>query len=100
MKRTKRDTAASYTRDGEWGGYTIRAAATGWIITTWSRRTGEWTDSKYLLPYGTLGMSHSTDLAAPWNAIYTNGETLRDALTHDAGSQPVARTLRKGHRVQ
>lgn len=87
-----------YTKQGEWGGYTVRKSETGFVIECQSRVQGQLTNDKYLLPYGKAagGYDRDADLYAAHNDLNTVGEYLFRMLSDN----PRAKILRKGHIVQ
>lgn len=85
---------ATYTRNGEWSGYSVHKSETGFVVEYWSRIQGQSTDGKYLLPYGVAGMGKDTDLEAQYNNLYTNGMAVAEIFHSNA------KCLRKGHIVQ
>lgn len=90
--------AVAYERRGEWGGYTITKAPTGFVVSCWSARQGELTDAKYLLPYGKLAGGYGRD--ADLNALHNEGMTVGDYLHSVATETEGVRMLRMGRIVQ
>lgn len=89
----------AYERSGEWSGYKIRKAPTGFVLEFWSRVQGTLTDDKYLLPYGKAagGYGQDADLDARHNDLVTVGQFLAE---YQLRENPHAKILRKGHIVQ
>ena len=86
----------AYERNGEWGGFEITEAKTGWAITSWSRRQGDMDGKKVLVPFGTWGFTKGQDLSADHNGWMDVGEAMKGM----AGDNPEAvKVLRKGHKV-
>ena len=65
----------TYKRNGEWSGYSIHEAATGFVVDFWSRVQGQRDSLRFLVPY-TAQFPKGLDLAAMWNDSTTNGEAL------------------------
>lgn len=80
----------TYERNGEWAGYTIRTAKTGWIVETWSREQGAMSGVRTLLPYSPM-FPADMDLGGLWNDCTSNA----DAIVRVAGDGG-GRTLRRG----
>jgi len=71
-----------YFVDGDFGGYTVREAKTGYSVTFWSRIQGHADGRKILVPY-TLQRPRGMDLAAKWNEHTTNGQAVAE-YAHDS----------------
>ena len=68
----------AYEKNGEWGGYKITEAKTGWVVTTWSRIQGCNDGFKALVPYGVWDYQKGQDLSAMHNEIMEVGSALAD----------------------
>lgn len=85
-----------YERNGEWSGYEIIEANTGWVITTWSREQGGINGRKILIPFGTWGFQKGQNLSEDYNGWMDIGEAMKSM----AGDNPEAvKVLRKGRKV-
>ncbi len=86
-----------YERKGEWGGYTITKAPTGFVVERWSARQGELTGDKYLAPYDVAGTySRDVDLSS----MHNEGVTVGDYIYEMTMTDPDAKVLRKGRILQ
>ena len=84
-------TSQGYTVRGEWGGYTIRRARTGWVVEQWSAVQGSETGGRYLVAYGLAERQCYDDLAASYG-----GETVGAYLVGRALNQGLySRVLRR-----
>lgn len=82
-----------FERKGEWSGYTVSTAATGYVVDYWSRVQGETDGLRLLVPYSET-FPQAMDLDGMWNDATRNGEAVATLGQHNA------KTLRKGHKVQ
>jgi len=91
----------TYTRNQSFGGYTVRAAKTGWIVDTWSRVQGTSTGSKWIVPY-CASFPADLDLAAEWNDHTSYGQAIA-MMTEPAPTGRMvygSRYIRRGHAVE
>lgn len=91
-----------YEQRGEWAGFTVHEAGTGWVIEFWSAQQGQLTGQKLLLPYGFQDLQKGQDLAV--NALNLSpipnvavGYHLALVAQQGAGG---ARMLRHGRKVE
>jgi hypothetical protein len=73
-----------FEKSDEWGGYTIEAGVTGFIVEYHTHMEGERDGVRILVPYGTWGFHSGTALDAPHDEVATNGEALADLAMADA----------------
>ena len=88
-------TSKGYTVRGEWGGFTVRRARTGWVVEQWSAVQGSETGGRYLVAYGLAErkchVKRGDDLAASYG-----GETVGAYLAGRALNQGLySRVLRR-----
>jgi hypothetical protein len=88
-----------YSYDGAWDSWTVRKAATGFVVERTSRFQGSLTDDKYLIPYGTAGYGEDADLHAMHNPGMTVAAFLYHVATDSIGYEGEVKVLRKGHIV-
>jgi len=84
-----------YYIDGEWGGYSVSPARTGWVVRRWSRESRTRTGRVVLVRY-CEDFPRSLDLAGAWNRWMTAGERVYLAAC-DGGIG--TRLLRRGEVV-
>ena len=89
-----------YERKGEWGGYTIRASKSGWIVEQWSAIQGELTGTRDLVPYASSGYGPEADLAAAHNDTTDVGQYIAYIAWLAGPENPQARVIRAGHLVR
>lgn len=83
-----------YERKGEWSGYTLSEAKTGWVYTQWSRTVDAFDGLKSILPYGFGGYNQGQDLRAAHNDFMDVGDFLAQAAK-DSG-----KILNHGYKVR
>jgi hypothetical protein len=83
-----------YTKDGQWSGYTIHEAPTGWVYEQWSRTVDARDDERVLVPYGTGGYRQGQDLDTAHNEHTTIGEYIAYMAAKGQGT-----ILRHGHTI-
>lgn len=101
--RRKREAQArknepAYEKKDDWGGYTVRKSAKGFIVDCWSARQGEITDDRYLVGYGEYGPD--ADLSSRHNDWLTIGDYIYGVACDPAIGDVKVRTLRKGRIVR
>lgn len=82
----------TYTKEYEWGGYSIWPSKAGWIVEDHSQVSGQLTGRKVVVAYNPTfprGMS----LDDRFNGWYKNGEALYENGT-------IIKVLRKGYLVR
>jgi len=85
-----------YEKKGEWNGYTVHGAATGYVVDFWSREQGARDGMRVLVPFG-QEFPKGMDLADAWNETTCGG----DAIARAAGVRAAgAKMLRRGNIVQ
>ncbi len=82
----------TFERKGEWAGYSVHEAPTGFVVDFWSRVQGENDGGRYLVPFSER-FPKGLDLTAMWNESTTNGEAIAQI------GLETARTLRRGQIV-
>jgi hypothetical protein len=93
MTISKINQAAS---SGEWGGWSVREAGTGWVVEIESRITGTISGSRILVPYRLSDVARGEPLDAARNEY---GTTHAQAVVHQARTDERCRVLRRGHEV-
>lgn len=86
----------TYERNGEWGGYKITEAKTGWVLTTWSRRQADLNGQKVLIPYGVWDYQQGQDLSVKHNEFCDVGEAI---FEYAMAGENTARLLKRGQKV-
>jgi len=84
-----------YVYEGEWSSYTIRRTKRGFVVTFYSRISGEITHREVLLFY-TKELQKDIDLDDKWNDFFDYHDIIADRAKHLFG----AKLMRKGFVVQ
>lgn len=87
----------AYERNGEWGGYKITEAKTGWVVEFWSREQGAPDGLKVLVPYGAYGYQKGQDLNAMHNDYTQAGEVIAEYAKNAKDND--AKVLNHGQKV-
>lgn len=93
-RREDKDMKQTYTRSGDWGGFSVHPAAKGWVVSHWSYVSGTRTHDKVLIPYSVKFPRNEVDLEELYNEIATWGDVIAHAAADGDG-----RVLRSGYIV-
>ena len=84
-----------FERNAEWSGFSVHAAATGWVVESWTRVQGCITGRRWLVPFCPQ-FPQGMDLDGWWNEASQNG----DAIAWIGVGMSTVKVLRRGHTIE
>ncbi len=89
-----------YENNGEWSGWSVHSARTGWVLEQWSRFQGDLSGRKILIPYG-KGWERGADLHRTYTTKDGGEFTLAEYIFYSVSDQHItAKVIRRGEVVE